>query len=211
MTEFYYDRKKLRNWAVINIVLLLIALFFPTTKLYELIWVTVVKIVVLISTLAAFYVFMNPQKLAQIDKEGIVIDHNAKLKWVDVEKVERVKSRCCCGNDFLRFKLKKGAQYPLTLMQKMSEGYKFGAFSIPLYAMTKEDGFKIEEEIKKHLSEPKEKSEVKQAAPTKTTKPAVKKAPVKKTAPKKAVAKKKPATKKAVTKKTEVKKEPAKK
>lgn len=206
MTEFYYDRKKLRNWAIVSIILLLIALWFPAVKLYELIWVTAVKIVVLISALAAFYVFMNPQKLAQIDKEGIVIDHNAKLKWDDVEKVERIKSRCSCGSDFLRFKLKKGVTYPLTLMQKMSESSKFGAFSIPLYAMTKEDALKIEEEIKKHLSEPKEKAEVKQAAPKKVTKPAVKKTPVKKTATKKAVTKKKP-----VTKKTEVKKEPAKK
>lgn len=197
MTEFYYDQKKLRNWAIISIVLLLIALWFPATKLYELIWVTVVKLVVLVSALAAFYVFMNPQKLAQIDEEGIVIDHNAKLKWADVEKVERVKSRCCCGNDFLRFKLKKGAKYPLTLMQKMSEGYKFGAFSVPLYAMTKEDAQRIEEEINKYLK----------AKPA-VQKTAEKKPAEKKTAEKKPVAKKaaKPAAKKTTTKKTATKK-----
>ena len=200
MTEFYYDQKKLRNWAIISIILLLIALWFPATKLYELIWVTVVKLVVLVSALAAFYVFMNPQKLAQIDEEGIVIDHNAKLKWADVEKVERVKSRCCCGNDFLRFKLKKGAKYPLTLMQKMSEGYKFGAFSVPLYAMTKEDALRIEEEINKHVKGKTavQKTAEKKPVAKKTAKPAAKKTTTKKTATKKTTVKKKATVKKKV-------------
>ncbi len=211
MTEFYYDHKKLRNWAVVSLILLLIALWFPVHTIYELIWATTVKIIVLISALVAFYVFMNPQRLAKIDDEGIEIDHNAKLKWDDVLKVERVKSRCSCGSDFLRFHLKKGVKYPLTFMQKMSEGYKFGAFSIPLYAMTKEDAESIEKEITKHLKAPKTKAEEKTASVKKTVKPAPKKTPVKKTATKKAVVKKKPVTKKAVTKKTGVKKEPAKK
>ena len=153
MKEFYYHRKKLRNWAMFSVLLLVVALLLPFDNFLQLVVTTVAKLVALVSALAAFYVYMNPQKLAQIDDEGIIIDHNAKLKWKDVEELEEVRVKgCCCGRDILRFKLKKGVKYPLTIMQKLSSGYQYGAFSIPLYAMTKEDGQKITKEIKKHLS-----------------------------------------------------------
>ncbi len=193
MTEFYYNRKKLRNWAIFSILLLVFALWFPASNLAEIVWLTIVKIIVLISAMAAFYVFMNPQRLAKIDDEGIEIDHNAKLKWKDVEALERVGGCCkccCCGRSFLRFKLKKGVKYPLTFMQKMSAASKYGAFSIPLYAMTIEDGEAIEKEIAKHLSAPKAKAETKKKAPKKVVKPAAKKAATKKVAPKKKAPKK---------------------
>ena len=155
MKEFYYNRKKLRNWAIFSLLLLIVALLLPFDNFLQLVVATTAKIVALTSALAAFYVYMVPQKLAQIDDEGIIIDHNAKLKWSDVEKLEEVHVKgCCCGRDILRFKLKKGAKYPLRLMQKMSKNYHYGAFSIPLYAMTKQDGEKITKEIKKHLSVP---------------------------------------------------------
>jgi len=196
MTEFYYDHNKLRTWALFSLCLLLIALGFTAPTLPEILFMTAVKIVTLISCLVAFYVYLEPQKLAQIDAEGIIIDHNAKLKWKDIESVERFgKCYCCfCGRKFLRFKLKKGTQYPLTWMQKISSTSKYGAFSIPLYAMTDKDAEAIEKEIDKHLKEPK-------------TTPAVKKAAPKKTATKKeAVIKKVTTKKKSVKKKTPVKK-----
>lgn len=193
MTEFYYNRKKLRNWAIFSILLLVVALWFPASSLAEIVWLTIVKIIVLISAMAAFYVFMNPQRLAKIDDEGIEIDHNAKLKWKDVEAVERIGGCCgcfCCGRNFLRFKLKKGVKYPLTFMQKMSATSKYGAFSIPLYAMTKEDGQRIEKEIAKHLDGPKAKAEVKKPLTKKVEKTAAKKVTTKKVAPKKKPSKK---------------------
>ena len=194
MTEFYYNRKKLKNWAIVSLIILLIALGFTATTLHELLLVSIIKIVALVSALAAFYVYLQPQKLAQIDKEGIIIDHNAKLKWEDIEAVERLGCRCCCcaGRKFLRFKLKKGVVYPLTWMQKISATSKYGAFSIPLYAMTKEDGEAIEKEIDKYLnpqSEPKAKAKKKTAK--KLSKPASKKTTAKKSGTKKATATKK--------------------
>ncbi len=152
MKEFYYNRKKLRYWAVFNLILLLIALALPAITLEQLIVATVAKLLALASALAAFYVYMEPQKLAQIDEDGIIIDHNTKLYWKDVEKIEDIHIKgCCCGRDIIRFKLKNDKKYPLTFMQKLSKNCRYGAFSIPLYAMTKEDAAKIEKEIKKHL------------------------------------------------------------
>lgn len=194
MTTFYYNIKKLRCWAICSLFILLISLGFTATTLPEIWLISSIKIIALISCLAAFYVYLQPQKLAQIDDEGIIIDHNAKLKWKDIEAVEHCGRCCCyCGRKFLRFKLKKGVQYPLTWMQKISSTSKYGAFSIPLYAMTKEDGEAIEKEIEKHLKEPKAKIPAKKTAAKKETKPAVKK----KTAPKKKIA----STKKATAKK----------
>jgi len=153
MSEFYYNLKQLRNWAWVSLFLLFISLGFTATTLPEICFVTIIKLIALASALAAFYVYLEPQKLAQIDDEGIIIDHNVKLKWKDVEKVERVgKCRLCfCGREFLRFKLNKGVKYPLTFMQRLSAISKYGAFSIPLYAMTNEDAVLIEKEIDNHL------------------------------------------------------------
>ena len=195
MTTFYYNIKKLRRWAICSLIILLLALGFTATTLPEICLITGIKIVALISCLAAFYVYLKPQKLAQIDDEGIIIDHNAKLKWKDIESVEHFgKCHCCfCGRKFLRFKLKKGVQYPLTWMQRISSTSKYGAFSIPLYAMTKEDGQAIEKEIEKHLKEPKVMVSSKKATAKKGAKPTTKK----KVEPKKKIT----LTKKAVAKK----------
>ena len=155
MKEFYYNLKKLRYWAIFSLILLVGALFLPAENLAQLALATTAKIFALISALAAFYVYMVPQKLAQIDESGIIIDHNAKLKWEDVDKLESIHIKGICGGrDILRFKLKKGKKYPLTMMQKLSKNCQYGAFSIPLYAMTKKDAAQIEKEIKKHLSVP---------------------------------------------------------
>jgi len=151
MKEFYYNRKKLRNWAIASLFILLIALGFVATTLPEIALITAIKLVALASALVAFYVYMKPQKLAQIDNEGIIIDHNAKLKWKDIEALEKFEGRGLCGRSFIRFKLKSGKKYPLTFTQKLASGSKYGAFSIPLYAMTKDDAAAIEKEIKKHL------------------------------------------------------------
>ena len=197
MTEFYYNHKKLRNWAFVSLCLLLIALGFTATTLTEIWLVTIIKIVALISCLVAFYVYLEPQRLAKIDDEGIIIDHNAKLKWTDIEKVERFGKCCCCccGRKFLRFKLKKGVKYPLTLAQKISSTSKYGAFSIPLYAMTEEDGKAIETEIEKHLTAKPVKKTVKSKEKTSTKKEMVKKT-IKKSDAKKTNSKKKSTPKK---------------
>ena len=152
MKEFYYNKKLLRKWAIISLLMLLAVLCVSAKCLELLIWVSIVKFLALSFCLSMFYVYMNPQRLAKIDDEGITIDHNEKLKWSDIEKKERLKSSCFCGREFIRFKLKKNAKYKLRFAQKMSAGSIYGAFSIPLYAMTKEDAALIEKEIDKHLT-----------------------------------------------------------
>ena len=152
MKEFYYNRKMLLKWAVFSLILLIVALCLPASCLEALFLMSIVKLLALCFCLGLFYVYMNPQKLAQIDDEGIIIDHNAKLKWKDIEKVERFNKKGFCGRDFIRFKLKKNAKYPLRPMQKLSATTKYGAFSVPLYAMTKKDAAAIEKEIEKHLT-----------------------------------------------------------
>ena len=49
------------------------------------------------------------------------------------------------------FKLKENVTYPLSFMQKLCTNSPYGAFSIPLYAMTKEDKERIEQEIEKYV------------------------------------------------------------
>lgn len=152
MVKFYYNRKKLRNWAIFNLFMLLIVLPMSAGCLSWLFFISIVKVIVLLSALAAFYVYMCPQVLAEIDKKGIKIDHNALLKWEDIKKAQKIKVRgCCLGRDIIRFELKEKAIYPLTFMQKISKSSVYGAFSIPLYAMTKEDAESIEKEIDNHL------------------------------------------------------------
>lgn len=154
MKEFYYSRRKLRHWFLISLLILLISLSFSAVS-SELVFLnSVVKLIALCFFCGMLYVYVWPQRLAKIDDEGIIIDRNAKLKWSDIAKVEHFNAKCCCGRSFIRFKLKKNAQYRLRLMQKISATSKYGAFSIPLYAMTKQDATAIEKEITKHMSVP---------------------------------------------------------
>lgn len=152
MKEFYYDRKLLRNWTIVSVIILLLAFSFRSTSFDLLFFEGFVKMLSLCFCLSMFYVYMKPQRLAKIDDEGIIIDKNVKLKWSDIEKAERFKRVGVSGRDFIRFKLKKSAKYRLRNIQKLSALSKYGAFSIPLYAMTKDDAELIEKEIYKHLT-----------------------------------------------------------
>ena len=152
MKEFYYNRKLLRNWALISLVVLWLAFSFKSPTFDLLVFEGFVKMLALCFCLSMFYVYIKPQRLAKIDDEGIVIDKNVKLKWSDIEKAERFKRISVFGRDFIRFKLKKSAGYRLRHMQKLSAMSKYGAFSIPLYAMTKDDAALIEKEIYRHLT-----------------------------------------------------------
>lgn len=152
MKEFYYNRKMLLRWSVFSLILLAVAFYLPVPCFELSFYVLFVKLLALCFCLGLFYVYMCPQRLAKIDDEGIIIDHNEKLKWADIEKVERFHKKGLCGRDFIRFKLKKNAKYSLRLAQKLSATSPYGAFSIPLYAMTKKDAAAIEKEIEKHLT-----------------------------------------------------------
>lgn len=150
--KFYYNRTKLRHWLFISFLMFVAMLCCSADTLLLEIWFDVVKVLTLIFFIGMLYVCIRPQTLAQIDNEGIIIDSNAKLKWSDISKAEVIRSQNYGGRHFIRFKLKKGAHYKLRWMQKMSAKTRYGAFSIPLYAMTSKDALQIEKEIMKHMS-----------------------------------------------------------
>ncbi len=149
--EFYYDRKKLCIWAVLSLVVLWFALHFFATTFIENVFVILVKVIGILAAISAWYVYLKPQRLAKISSEGIIIDKNELLKWKDVDFAEKIKSGHF-GRSFIRFKLKKNADYNLRPMQKFSRASRYGAFSVPLYAMKKDDALEIEKEIEKHCN-----------------------------------------------------------
>ena len=150
--KFYYNRAKLRNWLFISFLMFIVVLQCSADSFILEVWFNEVKFLTLCFFIGMLYVYLRPQTLAQIDNEGIKIDRNEKLKWSDVAKVEVIHPKNYGGRHFIRFKLKKSAHYKLRWMQKMSAQTKYGAFSIPLYAMTSKDAVQIEKEIMKHMS-----------------------------------------------------------
>lgn len=151
MTEFYYDRKKLCVWAVFSLIVLWFALHFFATTFIETVLVDFIKIVCILAAFSAWYVYLKPQRLAKITSEGIAIDKNELLKWKDVDYAEKLSSGSF-GRSFIKFNLKDSAKYDLRLMQKFSKTSCYGAFSVPLYAMKKDDALKIEKEINKYCN-----------------------------------------------------------
>ncbi len=162
MKVFYYNQRKLRNWAIASLFIFLISLGFTATTRPEIILVSVIKLIALLSTLLAFYVYLRPQELARIDSKGIKIDHGAMLRWSDIQAIEKRKIGFW-GRKILKLKIKAEKKYPLTFMQKISSFSKYGAFSIPLYAMTKEDALAVEEEIGAHFLEDSHKTNSREA------------------------------------------------
>lgn len=152
MKEFYYNKKMLLRWAICSFILFGVSFLVSSNMTAFAALVCIVRLLALSFCLGMVYVCVKPHRLARIDEEGITIDSNVKLKWSDIEKVEHLKCKCFCRRDFMRFKLKKSAKYQLRIMQKISAMSKYGAFSIPLYAMTSNDAIAIEQEIMKHLT-----------------------------------------------------------
>lgn len=113
--------------------------------------VLILTMVLSLAALAsAVFVMIFPQKLAVVSAKQIKIDHNAPLLWRDVELAEEKHSSCLSRRPFIALHLKDGAVYPLTFMQKLCRNNVFTPFSLPLYAMTKEDADKLRKLVKKH-------------------------------------------------------------
>lgn len=147
MKIFYYDRCQLFYAVLLNVFLLGFCIcaghYCP-----KYLWViSLITVVCLVSFSASLYVFLFPQKLAIIDDEGIIIDHNAKLLWRDVAEIKKIWVSGLLGRKIIRFDLKADVSYPLTIMQKISKKSEYGAFSIPLYAMQEEDAAVVEQLI----------------------------------------------------------------
>lgn len=151
MVKFYYDNIKLQKLLLLNAVLLSAVITVGNYTPQYMWFVSVVAVLCLISFSASLYVVVFPQCLAQIDDEGIKIDHNAKLNWNDIESAEQKRVSGCMHRDIIVFKLKDGVKYHKSLMQYISAKSPYGEFSIPLYAMTADDVKAVTTELKKHI------------------------------------------------------------
>ncbi len=166
--KFYYSRKKLGLYLLFNIFLLALAVAFTLTVFPEYPAVYIFAIgSCMLSVVCALFVFLVPLPLAVITPQSIKIDRCRPLDWTDIISVRKIrlgKGPFC--KQILRFKTGKLDGYRMNLMQRISAASKFGAFSIPLYAMNKNDSQEIEKLIKERLR-PVQKLKAKPKTPSK--------------------------------------------
>ena len=151
MSIFYYDKRQLYFLTIANVFLLVTVVLLSNVITNSLWWCSIVSVICLLSVSASAFVTLLPQKLASISEIGIRIDHNELLKWEDIKTAEKIKPSRFSKRMIIVFKLKENVTYPLSFMQKLCTNSPYGAFSIPLYAMTKEDKERIEQEIEKYV------------------------------------------------------------
>ena len=153
---FYYDRKKVAYLALFNICLVTListailsllnsGLLTSTILLAYHMFVIVLSVLALLGSL---FVVIFPQRLALLTNEGITIDHNETLKWKDIEIAKEVKANYLYPQPAIALLTKEGVEHKLTFMQIICKNNLFTSFSIPLYAMKKEDATKIQKIIK---------------------------------------------------------------
>ena len=151
-TIFFYSRTKLLYLFVLNM-----ALFTTTAILTYLIfpeYLPVTAIVAFICMLSAGisgFLLLFPRKLAIISDFGIKIDDCAVLDWQDISHAKEIITNPISKRKIIIFILKDGVSYPLNKMQHLCKKSKYSAFSIPLYAMEKEDYEKIKELISSYV------------------------------------------------------------
>ena len=151
---FYYSRRKLGLYLLLNLFLLALAglftwLIFPN---YSLVY-GYALIACILSLLASLIVFVFPMKLAVLDDERIKIDHNEPLLWSQIKKIEKDGAVCCGVNRaILRIVPQKLTNYHKSLMQKITDSSRFGMFSIPLYAMDEKAAIKITRLIEERVT-----------------------------------------------------------
>ena len=153
---FYYDIEKLKQFLVFNIFLVFISLkliYCQHLGIINLkIGVTVVIILSILATLGTLLVYIYPQRLALVTDKGLIIDHNELLKWEDISVAKEVVSYYLLYPQYaIALIVKEGVTHKLTFMQKMCKNNIFTPFSIPLYAMKKEDREKINLIIKQKV------------------------------------------------------------
>ncbi|MBP3687057.1 MAG: hypothetical protein J6J35_01680 [Alphaproteobacteria bacterium] len=157
---FYYDRRQL---FVLAVVYALIAgfVFLIAQNAYNCCFcfgmllktfLLITEILIVAALSLTVFVLVFPQKLAVITKKDIKIDHNAPLKWEDVEEAEEKYTSYLTRRPLIALHLKENAlkNYRLTFMQHLCKSNIFTPFSIPMYAMRPEDAAKIRTLIKKH-------------------------------------------------------------
>ena len=152
--KFYYSRIKLGLYLLFNILLLTLAVLFTLTIFPE--YPAVYYFALgscLLSFLGALIVFIIPLPLATINADSIQIDRNKPLSWKHIESIKKIKlGRGIYTKSILKIKTTNLKNYNYTIMQKISAHSDFGAFSIPLYAMSASDARAIERVVRNHLA-----------------------------------------------------------
>jgi hypothetical protein len=101
-----------------------------------------------ISLAGSVLVLCTRLPVAKLDEVGIKIDHNQILPWSQIQHVDKISERCwLITKDFLKIEPQPLTGYKMTFMQKLSAQSRFGAFSIPLYAMDEHSALQIEKLI----------------------------------------------------------------
>jgi len=160
-TFFYYDRRQLivltAMYMLFSIFVYIISDDLVRVNLYNNWFLLALLIATQIFTLLALasvvFVTTVPQTLAIVNKEGITIDHNALLKWQDIEVAEEKYTSFLTRRPFIALHINKEnlKKYKLTFMQKLCKNNIFTPFSIPMYAMRPEDAAEIRNIIKRHV------------------------------------------------------------
>lgn len=151
MEIFYYDKRKLLWLLVFNALLLSSVIFASESGSVNLGFVSLIAIICLVSFSASLYVVLFPQKLAVLNEDGIKIDHNFMLKWQDIAVAEKKRVPGLMKREIILLTPKESAPYSLTLMQRLCKNSHYGAFSIPLYAMSAVDGESIEKAVARYI------------------------------------------------------------
>lgn len=150
---FYYSRRKLGLYLLFNILLLTLAVLFTLTVFpeYPLVYFFAIGSC-LLSVISALIVFLVPLPLAVITPDSIKIDRGDPLPWSAVRSLRKVRlGRGLFCKTILRLNPGKLGSYHMNLMQRITASSDFGAFSIPLYAMTAKDAQEIEQLIRTRL------------------------------------------------------------
>ncbi len=151
---FFYDRKKLILLTIFNILLVsfiwkmtecLIIKGLASSNLMIILLIVVMSLA-LLALGGSLFVSIHPQRLAFLNEQGITIDHNEELKWDEISVAKEVNA--LLWHNAIALYTKDNVKHNLTFMQYMCRHNAFTPFSIPLYAMTKNDAKKIKKLIK---------------------------------------------------------------
>lgn len=144
--KFYYSFKKNYIWLIANITMLV--LLISCTIRHPACWfwwqMQVLLSLFTLTLLMWGYKYLLKHQVAEISERGIKIDHNHLLKWNDIIAAEYRVVDCCFRKlPVISLRTPRHLRYKYNYLQRHCEKIGFGAFSIPLYDMKKEDIHKL--------------------------------------------------------------------
>lgn len=144
--KFYYSFKKNYFWLFSNVAMLLLLVSCGVNHPACWFWwqMQVLLGLFLVTLLMWCYKYLLKHKVAEVSEFGIKIDHNHWLKWSDVISAEYREVDCCFNKlPVISLRTPKHMRYKYNYLQRRCEKIGFGAFSIPLYDVEKEDIHKL--------------------------------------------------------------------